>query len=65
MRNVVEVFWVLGKSDIFLKVPSHYDMSNEIRTFQCNQCDIIFVVEDTLTSDMHEIHLEDEATQSM
>ena len=58
-------FLVLGKSDIFLKVPSHYDMSSEIRTFQCNQCDIIFVVEDTLTSDMHEIHLEDEPNQSM
>ena len=38
-------------------------MSSEIRTFLCRQCDI-FVVEDTLTSHMHEIHLEDKANQS-
>ena len=55
---------VFGNSDIFLKVQSHYDMSREIRIFVCRQCDI-FVVEDTLTSHMHEIHLEDKANQSM
>ncbi len=65
MRNVVEDFWGFKQFRYFLKVQSHYDMSSEIRTFECRQCDITFVVEDTLTSHVYEIHSDDGANQSM